>query len=75
MPKRKQFREWNQSSQYNKKLTENVQILLTPGTMLEIKRLLDIGVFPNISEFGRWAIRNSLDKYYEISIWRKKLKL
>ena len=58
----------------SKNLSELLQVLVTPSTKLEIQKLLDRGVFPNISEFGRFAIRTYLDKYYEIRRWEGKIK-
>lgn len=78
MPKRKHDKPWDWEPQikaYNiKVLTEKLEILITPSTKVEIKQLLAKGVFPNLSEFGRYAVRALLDKYYEIAMWRKKLK-
>ena len=71
MPKSKKHRAWDSPSQYNGNLSENLHILVTPSTKLEIKKVLEKGVFPNISEFGRFAIRNYLDKYYEIEKWKR----
>ena len=74
MPKWKKSRSWDNPSQYNANLTVRINILVTPSVGLEIKRILEKGVFPNISEFGRFVIRSYLDRYYEIDKWKKENK-
>ena len=73
MPKSKKYRNWDSPSQYNGNLSERIQILVTPITLREIKELLEKAVFPNISEFCRFAIRNYLDRYYELEKIKKEL--
>ena len=73
MPKSKKFRNWDSPSQYNGNLSEKIEILVTPKIYREIKVMLETGEFPNISEFGRFAIRNYLNQYYKNERLKKKL--
>ena len=58
--------------QYGKTLTENVHIKVTETMKLEIQKLIERGLFPSESEFGRFAIRTYLDRAYEYELIRWK---
>lgn len=74
MPRWKKDRKWDAPCISNRNLSVAIQILITPSTELEIKNLLKEGVFPNLSEFGRYTIRKYLDEYYEIEEWKRRFK-
>ena len=57
---------------YGLKLTESIHLKVTKTMLLEIMKLCERGLFPSISEFGRFAIRSYLDRTYEYELIRWK---